>query len=132
MKIRKSCAFFAYSYRQLCTEGRAHRVGHTHTPEEEISLKFAQNDRYLSVICTQILNMVKNQRGDPWKSKIFLLWGVYERGWRGVRSLLKPSFAFLFNKKLKFQNLSTDNRQVPNDLTFKFCSPAASVGAIGD
>ena len=28
--------------------------------------------------------------------------GVYERGWRGVRSLLKPSSVFLINKKLKF------------------------------
>ena len=47
-------------------------------------------------------------KGDPWKSKFFLLRGVNERGWRGVRSLLKPSSAFLINKKIKFENLFRD------------------------
>ena len=53
---------------------------------------------YFLIIRPQILNMLKNQRGDPWKSKIFLFRGVYEMGWRGVRSLLKPSSTFLTNK----------------------------------
>ena len=38
---------------------------------------------YFLVTRPQILNTLKNQRGDPWKSKIFLLRGVNERGWRG-------------------------------------------------
>ena len=54
-------------------------------------------------------NAMKNQRGDPWKSKFFLLRGVNEMGWRGVRSLLKPSSVFLINKKIKFENLFLDN-----------------------
>ena len=53
-------------------------------------------------------------KGDPWKSKIFLLRGVNEKGWRGVRSLLKPPYAFLINKKLKIQNLPPDNQEVPS------------------
>ena len=61
---------------------------------------------YFLIIRPQILNMLKNQGGDPWiskggdpwKSKIFLFRGVYEMGWRGVRSLLKPSSTFLTNK----------------------------------
>ena len=45
------------------------------------------------------LKVVKNQRVE-----FFLLRGVNERGWRGVRSLLKPS-DFLINKKIKFKNV---------------------------
>ena len=48
-------------------------------------------------------------KGGPLEIEIFFVEGVYERGWRGVRSLLKPSSAFLINKKLKFQNVGADN-----------------------
>ena len=50
----------------------------------------------------------KSKGGDPWKSKIFLLKGVGERGCRGVRSLRKPSI-FLIRKKSKISNLRDYN-----------------------
>ena len=53
---------------------------------------------------------MKNQRGDPWKSKFFLLRGVNERGWRGSEAFYNPPpAAFLINKKLKFKNVPTDS-----------------------
>ena len=56
---------------------------------------------YLSIIEGQVLKAVKNQRGKggPLEIEFFLLRGVNERGWRGVRSLLKPSSAFFSDKK---------------------------------
>ena len=48
--------------------------------------KICEENLVLVVIGTQILNMVKNQRWDPWKSKISLLRRVNEKGWRGVRA----------------------------------------------
>ena len=48
------------------------------------------------------------------RNRNFFVEGVSERGWSGITSLLKPSSAFLINKKQKFQNLDTDNRQVPS------------------
>ena len=45
--------------------------------------------KYLSIILAQILKAKKNQRGDPCKSKIFLLRGVDERGWIS-KTLLRP------------------------------------------
>ena len=51
-------------------------------------------------------------KGDPWKSKKFLLRGVDESGWKGVSNLLKRSSIFFINEKIKFLNLVVDNRQV--------------------
>ena len=61
---------------------------------------------YLSVISYQIFTALKNQRGDPWKSKNFLLRGL-RKSLEGVRSLLKPSSGFFINKKLKFKIVYT-------------------------
>ena len=38
--------------------------------------------------------------------------GDLRKGLEGVRSLLKPTPSFLFNKKIKFLNLLIDNTQV--------------------
>ena len=54
--------------------------------------------RYLSVIYPHILNKIKNPRGDPWKSKFFLLRGVYERGQEPSKTLLR----FFKQQKIKF------------------------------
>ena len=48
---------------------------------------------------------IEKPKGGPLEIEIFLLKGAYERGLRGVRSLLKPSSAILINKKIKFLNL---------------------------
>ena len=70
------------------------------------------NNRYLSIICVQIFNALKNQR-NPLKSKFFC-WEGLRKGLKSVRSLLKPS-AFFINKNKNFKS-HTDNRQVPNNI----------------
>lgn len=47
-----------------------------------------------------------------WGSQLRTLQPPADGPGMGIRSLPKPSLAFLFNK-LKFQNLRTNNRQVP-------------------
>ena len=59
-----------------------------------------------------VLTFVK-PKGGPLEIEIFLLRGVNEKDWRGVRRLPKPSSAFLINKKLELKNVSTDNQEVP-------------------
>ena len=54
---------------------------------------------YLSVIYHHILNMVKNHRGDPWKSKIFLLRRVNETGWRAEGGQEPSKILHLFNQQ---------------------------------
>ena len=48
-------------------------------------------------------------KGGPLESEIFLLMGVNERSWRGVRSLLKTPSTFLITRKIKFLNMYLDN-----------------------
>ena len=48
-------------------------------------------------------------KGGPLEIEIFFVEGGLRKGLEGVRSLLKPSSAFLINKKLKFQNVGADN-----------------------
>ena len=67
----------------------------------------------MSIICGHIFKALKNQRGDPWKSKNYLLRGVNEGGWRGSGAFLNPPRVFLLPKNLKNENVATDNRQVP-------------------
>ena len=45
----------------------------------------------------------------------FFCWGGLRTELEGVRSLLKPSYAFLINKKLKIQNMCPDKRKVPKN-----------------
>ena len=69
----------------------------------------------MSIIYQHILKVMSDEKPKrrPLEIEIFLLRGVNERGLEGVRSLLKPSSAFLINKKIKILNVLVDNRQVP-------------------
>ena len=57
--------------------------------------------RYFSIIGTYILKAMKNRKGDPWKSKKFLLYRKFfvtrdaKHVWRGVWTLIKPPQFFL-------------------------------------
>ena len=51
---------------------------------------------------------VEKPKGGPLEIEKFFVEGVNERGWRGVRSLLKPSSAFIINEKINFLNLVVD------------------------
>ena len=68
-------------------------------------------------LCTDFGGYEKPKGGTLGKRK-FCCWGGLTKGvGGGVRSLLKPSSAFLINKKLKFQNLYTDNREIPKPVS---------------
>ena len=84
------------------------KVYNNSRPTKIIKLKSPKfNTIYESVLIWRVLlgyrvsdfEHRKKPKGGPLEIEKFFVEGVNERGWRGVRSLLKPPSVFVINKK---------------------------------
>ena len=81
---------------------------------------------YFLVIRPQILNTLKNQRGNTLGNRKFFCWGESANGVGGGQEPSKTLFGFFINGKIKISNLWADNQEVPNTGQWRWAQATAS------